>query len=114
SSSSAATRTSRCWWPAPPPTGSACAWPPPISPSTPRRPRRARPPPAWPASAPGREFPAVDACSILGRMHEQDFAIVKALVSVAWADGVYADREREMLAALLDAYGADVAEKKAI
>ena len=47
-------------------------------------------------------------------MHEQDFAIVKALVSVAWADGVYADREREMIAALLDAYGADAAEKKAV
>jgi uncharacterized membrane protein YebE (DUF533 family) len=47
-------------------------------------------------------------------MHEQDFAIVRALVSVAWADGVYADREREMISALLEAYGADAAQKKAI
>ena len=39
-------------------------------------------------------------------MHEQDLAIVKALVSVAWADGVFAERERAMLDALLDAYGA--------
>jgi tellurite resistance protein len=47
-------------------------------------------------------------------MHEQDQAIVKALVSVAWADGVFADREREMLDALLDAYGAVPAERAAL
>ena len=40
-------------------------------------------------------------------MHEQDLAIVKGLVSVAWADGVFAEREREMLDALLEAYGAN-------
>jgi uncharacterized membrane protein YebE (DUF533 family) len=44
-------------------------------------------------------------------MHEQDLAIVKALVPVAWADGVFAEREREMLDALLDAYGATDREK---
>jgi uncharacterized membrane protein YebE (DUF533 family) len=44
-------------------------------------------------------------------MHEQDLAIVKALVPVAWADGVFADQEKQMLDALLDAYGADDAEK---
>jgi tellurite resistance protein len=47
-------------------------------------------------------------------MHEQDRAIVKALVPVAWADGVFAEREREMLAALLDAYNASEADKKAL
>jgi uncharacterized tellurite resistance protein B-like protein len=47
-------------------------------------------------------------------MHDQDLAIVKALVSVAWADGVFAEREREMLDALLDAYGAAPEERKAI
>jgi uncharacterized tellurite resistance protein B-like protein len=47
-------------------------------------------------------------------MHEQDLAIVKALVSVAWADGVFADREREMLQALLDAYSAQPEERSAI
>jgi uncharacterized tellurite resistance protein B-like protein len=45
-------------------------------------------------------------------MHEQDLAIVKALVSVAWADGVFAEREQEMLGALLDAYGAGQAERE--
>ena len=47
-------------------------------------------------------------------MHEQDLAIVKALVSVAWADGVFAEREREMLRALLDAYGAQPEERSAV
>ena len=44
-------------------------------------------------------------------MHEQDIAIVKALVPVAWADGVFADQERETLEALLDAYDATDDEK---
>ena len=47
-------------------------------------------------------------------MHDQDLAIVKALVSVAWADGVFAEREREMLDALLDAYGAAPSEREAV
>ncbi len=47
-------------------------------------------------------------------MDEQDLAIVKALVPVAWADGVFAEREREMLDGLLDAYRASDAEKEAI
>ncbi len=47
-------------------------------------------------------------------MHEQDLAIVKALVSVAWADGVFADAERQMLDALLDAYGATAEERRAV
>ena len=44
-------------------------------------------------------------------MHEQEFAIVRALVPVAWADGTFADKEKEMLEALLDAYAASEAEK---
>ena len=45
-------------------------------------------------------------------MHEQDLAIVRALVPVAWADGVFAQQEKETLDALLDAYSATDAEKK--
>jgi len=47
-------------------------------------------------------------------MHDQDFAIVRALVPVAWADGVFADKEKETLEALLDAFGADDVEKEKI
>jgi uncharacterized membrane protein YebE (DUF533 family) len=47
-------------------------------------------------------------------MDPQDLAIVKGLVSVAWADGVFADREKEMLDALLDAYKATEQEKEAL
>jgi uncharacterized membrane protein YebE (DUF533 family) len=47
-------------------------------------------------------------------MHEQDLAIVRALVPVAWADGDYAEKERESIEALLDAYGASEDEKKAV
>ena len=39
-------------------------------------------------------------------MHEQDKAIVQGLVSVAWADGNFDEREKEMLDALLEAFGA--------
>jgi uncharacterized tellurite resistance protein B-like protein len=44
-------------------------------------------------------------------VHEQEYAIVSALVPVAWADGVFADKEKEMLDALLDAYGASEEQK---
>ena len=47
-------------------------------------------------------------------MHEQDLAIVRALVPVAWADGVFEQREREMIEALLDAYSASDNEKKQV
>jgi tellurite resistance protein len=47
-------------------------------------------------------------------MHEQDMAIVKALVPVAWADGVFAQTEKEMLDALLDAYSATDREKEIV
>ncbi len=45
-------------------------------------------------------------------MHDQDLAIVKALVPVAWADGAFAQQEREMLDALLDAYRATDKERE--
>ena len=44
-------------------------------------------------------------------MHEQEFAIVRSLVPVAWADGDFAAKEKEMLDGLLEAYGATDAEK---
>lgn len=47
-------------------------------------------------------------------MHEQDMAIVRALVPVAWADGVFEKTEKEMLDALLDAYGASDREKEIV
>src|SRR5258708_40187134 len=46
------------------------------------------------------------------RMDDQDIAVVKALVPVAWADGVFAAKEKEMLDALLDAYRASDKEKE--
>jgi uncharacterized tellurite resistance protein B-like protein len=47
-------------------------------------------------------------------MHDQDIAIVKALVPVAWADGVFAETEKQMLDALLDAYKASDKEKEVV
>ena len=47
-------------------------------------------------------------------MHDQDMAIVRALVPVAWADGVFAAKEKETIEALLDAYSATDAERKSI
>jgi uncharacterized membrane protein YebE (DUF533 family) len=47
-------------------------------------------------------------------MHEQNMAIVKSLVSVAWADGVFADEEKEMVEALIAAFEATEAEAKEI
>jgi uncharacterized tellurite resistance protein B-like protein len=47
-------------------------------------------------------------------MHEQDTAIIRALVPVIWADGEFADTEREMLEALLQAYNATSAEREAL
>lgn len=47
-------------------------------------------------------------------MHEQDRAIVQGLVSVAWADGDFDQREREMLDALLEAFGASETEANEI
>jgi uncharacterized tellurite resistance protein B-like protein len=47
-------------------------------------------------------------------MHDENMAIVKSLVSVAWADGVYADEEREMVEALIAAFDANADEAKHI
>jgi tellurite resistance protein len=47
-------------------------------------------------------------------MHEQEMAIVKALVPVAWADGTYSAHEKETLEALLAAYDATPDEKAQI
>jgi uncharacterized tellurite resistance protein B-like protein len=47
-------------------------------------------------------------------MHEQDIAIVKALVPMAWADGEFAEQEMETLEALLDAYSATEEERRAL
>lgn len=45
-------------------------------------------------------------------MNEDEFAIVRGLVPVAWADGSFAEKEKEMLEALLEAYGANENQKK--
>ena len=47
-------------------------------------------------------------------MHEQNMAILKSLVSVAWADGTYGEEERETVEALLDAFGATEQEAQEI
>ncbi len=47
-------------------------------------------------------------------MHEQEYAIVRALVPVAWADGEFADTEKEMIRAILSAYRATPSEEKEI
>jgi tellurite resistance protein len=47
-------------------------------------------------------------------VHDQDLGILKALVAVAWADGTFAGREKEMLDALLDAYEATEEERRAL
>jgi len=43
-------------------------------------------------------------------MHEQDLAILKGLVSVAWADGRVDAAESEIIDALLQAFGASASE----
>jgi uncharacterized tellurite resistance protein B-like protein len=47
-------------------------------------------------------------------MHEQNMAIVKSLVSVAWADGVFAAEEKDMVEALIAAFEATDEEAKEI
>lgn len=44
-------------------------------------------------------------------MHDQDMAVLRALVPVAWADGEFAEREKETLEALLQAFGASDAQR---
>lgn len=47
-------------------------------------------------------------------MNEEEFAIVRGLVPIAWADGSFAEKEKEMLEALLDAYGANDSQKASL
>jgi tellurite resistance protein len=47
-------------------------------------------------------------------MHEQDIAIVRALVPVAWADGEFHEQERDTIDALLDAFNATDDEKSSV
>lgn len=47
-------------------------------------------------------------------MKSQDMAIVKSLVTVAWADGEYHQKEREMVDALIAAFEANEEEAKEI
>ena len=43
-------------------------------------------------------------------MHEQNMAILKSLVAVAWADGRVAEEEKEVIEALLQAFDASDGE----
>ena len=47
-------------------------------------------------------------------MSPENEAIVKSLVSVAWADGEFADSERELLSGLLEAFQASEAQAASI
>lgn len=47
-------------------------------------------------------------------MHEENLAIVKALVCVAWADGRISGEENEIIEGLLSAFGATPTERRAI
>lgn len=45
-------------------------------------------------------------------MHSQDMAILRGLVSVAWADDRMSDDEHQVIDALLEAYGASPSEAR--
>ena len=47
-------------------------------------------------------------------MHDQNMAILKGLVSVAWADGHVAEEEKEVIEALLSAFNATPSESQEI
>src|SRR5579871_3358515 len=47
-------------------------------------------------------------------MHEQDLAIVKGLVSVAWADGHVTTEESDVIRALLEAFKATPSERREV
>jgi uncharacterized membrane protein YebE (DUF533 family) len=47
-------------------------------------------------------------------MHDQVLALVKGLVSVAWADGRVAEEETEVIEALLQAFDASPSEAREI
>jgi tellurite resistance protein len=47
-------------------------------------------------------------------MHEQNLAIIKGLVCVAWADGRVAGEEAEIIESLLDAFGATPTDRREV
>lgn len=47
-------------------------------------------------------------------MHPENVAILKSLVSVAWADGKFEEAEKKLLSGLLDAFEANDDEKKSL
>ncbi len=47
-------------------------------------------------------------------MHDQQIAIVKGLIPVAWADGDFGEKEQDAIRGLLAAYGATEDEQKAL
>lgn len=47
-------------------------------------------------------------------MHEEDMAILKSLVVVAWVDGRVADEEKEHIEALINAFGANEKEAEEV
>lgn len=47
-------------------------------------------------------------------MREENKILLKGLVCVAWADGHLAEKEREMIEALIESFGADEAQAKEI
>jgi len=47
-------------------------------------------------------------------MHPQAMTLVKSLVTVAWADGKFADAEKEMVSALLQAFEASEEQSKEV
>lgn len=47
-------------------------------------------------------------------MHEEDMAILKSLVAVAWTDGRFAGEEREHIEALINAFGASDTEAEVV
>ena len=49
---------------------------------------------------------------MLAAVHQQDLAIVKGLISVAWADGRMAAEESEIIDSLLDVYAATPTERR--
>ena len=59
-------------------------------------------------------FADLERCAIVAAMHVRDLAIVKGLVSVAWADDRIADEEREVIDALLAAYEATPSEAREV
>lgn len=60
----------------------------------------------------GSGFDPAVGCVIVSPMHAQDMAILRGLVSVAWADDRVSDEEHQVIDALLEAYGANPSEAR--